>query len=238
LYQSRCNCSTHEVFFAQPLPPLLNHFLLSPQETVSIIISESESEFTANQFVLATSPVRLTTSNFLFQLNAYDHGPYLTSSLTRGWVCRLQLLLGLASAFILRSESRGTHDHILLSQIVDSPNLESQFTVFTSPRNRVAQLYPQALGSPFVTSYDSQGYGGGIRPHLHTESSLYSLRANPTEDTVSVVIVQQYLDCCLFSRCRGNLFTESLPNNERLLWLGYSGFQASYHNIVVSQSDK
>jgi hypothetical protein len=27
----------------------------------------------------------------------------------------------------------------------------------------VAQLYPQALGSPFVASYDSQGYGGGIR---------------------------------------------------------------------------
>jgi hypothetical protein len=31
------------------------------------------------------------------------------------------LLLVLASAVILRSESRGTHDHILLSQIRDSP---------------------------------------------------------------------------------------------------------------------
>jgi hypothetical protein len=30
------------------------------------------------------------------------------------------------------------------------------------PRNRVAQLYPRALGSLFVASYDSQGYGGGI----------------------------------------------------------------------------
>jgi hypothetical protein len=28
----------------------------------------------------------------------------------------------------------------------------------------VAQLYPRALGSLFVASYDSQGYGGGIRP--------------------------------------------------------------------------
>jgi hypothetical protein len=27
----------------------------------------------------------------------------------------------------------------------------------------VARLYPQALGSLFVTSYDSQGYGGCIR---------------------------------------------------------------------------
>jgi hypothetical protein len=32
----------------------------------------------------------------------------------------------------------------------------------------VAQLYPQALGSLFVASYDSQGYGGGIRSRLHT----------------------------------------------------------------------
>jgi hypothetical protein len=42
-------------------------------------------------------------------------------SLTRGWVSRLQLLLTLASAVILGSESRGTRDHILLSQIWDFP---------------------------------------------------------------------------------------------------------------------
>jgi hypothetical protein len=35
-------------------------------------------------------------------------------------------------------------------------------------RNRVAQLYPQALDSLSVASYDSQGYGGSIRPRLHT----------------------------------------------------------------------
>jgi hypothetical protein len=56
-------------------------------------------------------------------------------SLTRGRVCRLQLLLDLASAVILRSESLGTHDHILLSQIRDSLNLEGQVPVFMSPRN-------------------------------------------------------------------------------------------------------
>jgi hypothetical protein len=31
----------------------------------------------------------------------------------------------------------------------------------------VARLYPQALGSLFVASYDSQGYGGGILPRLN-----------------------------------------------------------------------
>jgi hypothetical protein len=53
----------------------------------------------------------------------------------------------------------------------DTPrNLEGQVSVFVSPRNRVARLYPQALGSLFVAFYDSQGYGGGIRPRLHTGS--------------------------------------------------------------------
>jgi hypothetical protein len=82
------------------------------------------------------------------------------------------LLLALASAVILRSDSRGTHDHTLLSQIKDSPNLEGQVTVFISLRNRVAQLCPQAIGSLFVTSYDSLGYGGGIRTRVHTELQL------------------------------------------------------------------
>jgi hypothetical protein len=40
-------------------------------------------------------------------------------SLTRRKVCRLQLLLALASAVILGSDSLGTRDHILLSQIRD-----------------------------------------------------------------------------------------------------------------------
>jgi hypothetical protein len=108
------------------------------------------------------------TSNFIFQSNTCGYSPYVTSSLTRGWVCRLQLLRVLASAVILRSKFHRTHFHILLSQIRDSPNLEGQVPVFISPRNRVAQLYSQALGPLLVASYDSQGYSGGIRSRLHT----------------------------------------------------------------------
>jgi hypothetical protein len=88
-------------------------------------------------------------------------------ALTRGWAFRLQLLLVLASAVILRFESRGTHDHILLPQIRDSPNLEGQVPIFISPRDKVTQLYPQALGSLFVASYDTQGYSEGILSRLH-----------------------------------------------------------------------
>jgi hypothetical protein len=51
------------------------------------------------------------------------------------WFCGLPSFLS-----ILGSESRGTLDHILLSQIRDSPNLEVQVPVFISQRNRVAQL--------------------------------------------------------------------------------------------------
>jgi hypothetical protein len=93
----------------------------------------------------------------------------------RGWVCRLQLLVVLASTVILRSESRGIHDHILLSQIRDSPSFEGQVPVFISPRNRVAQVYPQALGSLFFASCDSQGYGGRIGPASTLDRVIYDL---------------------------------------------------------------
>jgi hypothetical protein len=80
---------------------------------------------------MVPSPLRATT-NIFCQLNTCFYSPYVTSSLTRGWVCCLQLLLAFASAVILGSESRGTH-HILLSQIRDFPNLEGQVPIFISP---------------------------------------------------------------------------------------------------------
>jgi hypothetical protein len=62
-------------------------------------------------------------------------------SLTRGRSYTLPLLLDLASAAILRSESHRTHDHcILLSQIWDSPNLRAGFSYYI----------PQEQGSPVI----------------------------------------------------------------------------------------
>jgi hypothetical protein len=57
-------------------------------------------------------------------------------------VCRLQLLLALASAVILRFESLGIHDRILLSQIRKPPTW----------RARSPYLYPPGRGYiyPFV----------------------------------------------------------------------------------------
>jgi hypothetical protein len=104
---------------------------------------------------------------FSFQLNTCFHSPNVTSSLTRGQGLSFTIDAGPRQrAVILRSGSSGTH-HILLSQIRDSPNLEGEVPIFIAPRDRVARLYPQALGSLFVAPYDSQGYGGGIRQRLH-----------------------------------------------------------------------
>jgi hypothetical protein len=114
------------------------------------------------------------------QLNTCGRSPYIASSLTRGWIYRLQLLLVLASSFILGSESRGTRDHILLSQIRDFP---------------------------FVASNDSQGSGGGIRPRHQTgrilgnvhglESSLYSPGADSNENTAPSSSSIVVMDGCL-----------------------------------------
>jgi hypothetical protein len=89
------------------------------------------------------------TTRIFFQLNICGYSPYVISSLTRGWVCRLQLLLALARVVILGSEFCGTHDRILLSQTRGSLNLEDQVPVFISPRNRVAQLSSPGTGFPF-----------------------------------------------------------------------------------------
>jgi hypothetical protein len=64
--------------------------------------------------------------------------------------------------------------------IWDSPSLGGKVPVFISPKNRVAQLNPLALGSLFVASYDSQGYSGGILTRLHTYMGTVVLIASRT----------------------------------------------------------
>jgi hypothetical protein len=61
-------------------------------------------------------------------------------SLTRSRVCSFQFLPGITSAAFHRSESHGTHQHILLFSFFISSNVEGQVTtVFISPRNRVVR---------------------------------------------------------------------------------------------------
>jgi hypothetical protein len=83
-----------------------------------------------------------THDQYFFRLNIFGHSLYVTSSLMRRRVCHLQLLLVLASAVILRSDSSGTHDHVLLSQIRDYPQ----------PGGPGPRIYiPQEQGCPVIT---------------------------------------------------------------------------------------
>jgi hypothetical protein len=67
----------------------------------------------------------------------------------RGWVCSLQLLLVLASAVILRSESHKTHDNILLSQIRDSPQPGGPGPHIYIPLEQGGPVIAPGTGVPF-----------------------------------------------------------------------------------------
>jgi hypothetical protein len=74
------------------------------------------------------------------------------------------------SPVILRSESRGTHDHILRSQIQTTSTSRAR-SPYLYPPGTGGPVIPQALVYLFVASYDSQAYGGDIRPIENTRCS-------------------------------------------------------------------
>jgi hypothetical protein len=165
-----------------------------------------------------TKPLETHDQYFLFQLNTCGYSPYVTSSLMRGWVLCLQLPLVLASTVILGSKFRGIHDHILLSQIRDSPNLEGQVPVFISPRNRLAQLYPQPMGSLFIASYDSRGYGLGI--------PTCTDRIENTASNSSFIVAFVYA-------LPQKRVYRPFPSNGHLFWLHNSDFKRTCYNILL-----
>jgi hypothetical protein len=81
------------------------------------------------------------SQNLFSQMNTCGDTPYITSSLTRGWVCHLQLLL------------------VLASHSFSDPSPVGLTTIFYWRRFEISLL---------VASYDSRGHCGGIRTRLHT----------------------------------------------------------------------
>jgi hypothetical protein len=67
------------------------------------------------------------------------------ASLMRGRVYSLQMLLILESTVILGSESHGTLDHILLSQIWDSPTWRARFLYLYPPGTEWLSYTPRKL---------------------------------------------------------------------------------------------
>jgi hypothetical protein len=85
-------------------------------------------------------------------MNTCGHSPYITYCLTRRWVCHLQLLLALASAFILASESRETRDHILFS-----PDSRLHFLSPPTTRSATVEVFDTTSTRERIV-YDIQSY--------------------------------------------------------------------------------
>jgi hypothetical protein len=102
---------------------------------------------------------------------------------------------------------------------------------FTVPDSRLSFSSPPATLRATVEASDPASTLDVLMTGL--QSSLYSLGSDPAENTVPIGIALLYLNFCLRNCCRGNLFTESLPSNDRLLWFRYSGFQTLCHNIKL-----
>jgi hypothetical protein len=79
-----------------------------------------------------------THDQFIFQLNTYDYSPYVTTSLTRGWVCRLQLLLG---------PRQRSHSQVRVP--LDSRYFTLSVSRLAQPRGPDLRIYiPQEQGGP------------------------------------------------------------------------------------------
>jgi hypothetical protein len=116
-----------------------------------------------------------------------------TPSLTRWRVCRLQLLLAPASADTLRSKSRGTHDHILLSQIREPQPIGLGSRICIPPGTGWPNYTPILWGL-----FRHLLWLAGLR----WKPSLYGLWADPIEHALS----NNFSVAVWRVRCRGNLF--------------------------------
>jgi hypothetical protein len=172
--------------YEEPLPnlSLISHsslLLLQGAEKVSYLNSSQSHMATYGQLVSkswcrAPSGAHDQIFSLLFDSTVLFLWGALSDERT---VCLLYMLLAPASAVFLGFESLGTGDHILLSQIWDFL---------------------------FVASCDSEGHGGGIRPHLHTGSSLNSLLHGPHRRQHP----EHLIVLCYSSYCHGNAFVNIL----------------------------
>jgi hypothetical protein len=90
----------------------------------------------------------------------------------------------------------------------------------------VVQLYPQAMDSLFVASYDTQGCGGGIRPRLHIGYFLtfhYISITGYDPGHIENTAFNSFLLACVFVVARTCL-PNSCTSTGRLCWLHIPDF--------------
>jgi hypothetical protein len=97
------------------------------------------------------------------------------------------------------------------------------------PQEQGGLVIPSGTGFPFVASYDSQGYGGAIRPRLHagvTHSSLmaasprYIASARTAQETPLTIVFLLMCACQL----------QPLPSNGYCIVLPSNGSIPQYNN--------
>jgi hypothetical protein len=69
-------------------------------------------------------------------------------------------------------------------------------------------------------------------------SYLYQLCKFHAENTALCFLEGELLSCCLRIRCRANVFTVSLPSNERLYWFNCFGFgrHVTIFSLIIYQA--
>jgi hypothetical protein len=133
--------------------------------------------FTANHFVLATSPLRLATCNFIFQLNTCGYSPYVTSSLTRegsgDYNC-----CWYSPALSFPGQSLAGLMNTLCSLRFETVPIWGPGPHIYVPQDHGGPIIPPGTGFVFRCLVDSQGYDEGIRPCPHTEFIKDSISSN------------------------------------------------------------
>jgi hypothetical protein len=178
----------------------------------------------------------LSCSSFVWQ---WCRSAFNACSLTRKRVCNLLLNCFWSlpeQSYLSRSPTELTAISYCL--LWDSPNLEGQVPVFITPRNRVAKLYPRALGSLSVASYDSQGLRwkySNPPPHgeilfFNTLFPLYWVSASCcacNNEWVQQSFVLNNVSACFIKHVYHNMFRlKSKPSSCVIV---YRILNASYH---------
>jgi hypothetical protein len=118
--------------------------------------------FTANQFVLAPSPLRPTTNIFSTEplCNIFSDE-------------RMGVLFTIAGGSRQRSHCRVRV--MTIFTVSDSRLLQpgGPGPCIYIPQERSGPVIRAGTGFHFVVSYDSQGYSGGIRARLHTVTGFH-----------------------------------------------------------------
>jgi hypothetical protein len=127
-------------------------------------ILQSQSHFTTGGLPPISSSWRQAPWDsrpvFFSELNICGHSPYVTSSLTRGWVCRF------SCCWSSPGHSFSGPSPVGLMTTFYSLGFETPPTWSPGPRVYIPQkqggpVIPQALCSLSVAFYNPQGYGGG-----------------------------------------------------------------------------